>query len=216
MVASKAWTWEISDDPVWENPSEDVYYYVERWKEKGFHDILDLGCGMGRNTCLFSKNGFNTFGIDLSEYGVEKTNARLKREELEGSIRCGDINELPYADDSFDGLLAYHVISHTDSKGIITILNEMKRVVRKGGELYFTLCSKDSPSFANEKYERIDDNTIIKNDGPEQDIPHFYIDETELPNLIQGLKVIRLRHIKDIFDGSYGCHYFIHCENLKQ
>ena len=92
MTISKAWSWEISEDPIWDTPSEDVYYYVERWKEKGFQNILDLGCGMGRNTILFARNGFRTSGLDLSEYGVNKTRKKLDASGHAGSVVCGDIN----------------------------------------------------------------------------------------------------------------------------
>lgn len=215
MTISKAWSWEISEDPVWDHPSEDIYYYVQRWKEKGFQNILDLGCGLGRNTILFARNGFRTSGLDLSEFGVTKTREKLAESGLAGSVVCGDIHNLPYDDDSFDALLAYHVISHTDSIGIRTILNEMSRVVRSKGELYFTLCSKESPTFKKGTYKRLDANTVLKNDGPEQDIPHFYTDENELADLLHQMKVLKIRHIKDIFSNSYSWHYFMLCENNK-
>jgi ubiquinone/menaquinone biosynthesis C-methylase UbiE len=52
------------------------------------------------------------------------------------------MKELPYKDESFDCILAYHVISHTDTQGIKRILKELNRVLRKSGEFFITLCSK--------------------------------------------------------------------------
>jgi len=215
VSVSKAWTWEVSTDDIWNHPSEDVYYYVERWKELGLQRVLDLGCGIGRNTLLLARNGFAVSGLDLSAYGIEQTGLKLEQAVLHVALTCADINKLPYADNSFDALLAYHVISHTDSVGIVNILNEMKRVVKPGGELYFTLCSKDSPSFQNNAYTKLDENTVLKVDGPEQGIPHFYSDEQSLPYLLSGMTILKLRHTKDVFEGSYSWHYFILCRNDK-
>mgnify|MGYP000250597888 CR=1 FL=1 len=215
MIQSKAWNWEISKEDIWEEPCEDLYYYIYRWKNKKFKSILDLGCGMGRNTLLLAENDFSVSGIDLSEYGVNKTIDRISSKNLKANVICGDINSLPYENNAFDALLAYHVISHTDSSGIYRILDEMKRVVKNRGELYFTLCSKQSPSFSNPEYSKIDENTIIKKDGPEENIPHFYTTEDQLPSLLCDMKILKLRHTKDIYNNSYSWHYFILCENLK-
>jgi len=35
-------------------------------------NLLDLGCGEGRDTVYFALNGFNTTGLDLSAVGLEK------------------------------------------------------------------------------------------------------------------------------------------------
>jgi len=215
MSISKAWYWEIAEDQIWDYSSEDVYYYVERWKEKKYRNVLDLGCGIGRNTLLLAKNGFDISGIDLSEFGVNKTKERLLKNGLDGNVICGDIHNLPYGDNSFDALLAYHVISHTDSIGIRKIIGEMNRVVRNKGELYFTLCSKESPTYKNKKYKKVDRNTVLKNEGPEQNIPHFYSNEEEVKEILNGMKILIIRHIKDIFSNTYSWHYFILCENNK-
>jgi ubiquinone/menaquinone biosynthesis C-methylase UbiE len=51
----------------------------------------------------------------------------------------GDINSLPYDSNMFECLLAYHVISHTDTKGIRVIISEINRVLKSGGEFFITL-----------------------------------------------------------------------------
>ena len=45
---SKEWNWEINKQNIWLKPSIESYYYVNIWKEKGYKQILDLGCGLGR------------------------------------------------------------------------------------------------------------------------------------------------------------------------
>jgi ubiquinone/menaquinone biosynthesis C-methylase UbiE len=209
MVNSKAWNWAEVKDDIWNQPSEDVYYYVHRWKENNLSKLLDLGCGLGRNSILFAQNGFTVTAYDLSFDAIEKVNKKSRELKLSINTIIGDMIKLPFREESFDCILSYHVISHTDSEGIKKVLNEIQRVLKKNGEFYLTLCSKESNSFKSGKYKRYDENTILKDEEPEKDIPHFYANTENIKELFQNFKILKLRHIYDIFSDSIGCHYFI-------
>jgi ubiquinone/menaquinone biosynthesis C-methylase UbiE len=212
---SKAWDWAKNSQDIWNQPSEESYYLLNRWKNKEFSYFLDLGCGLGRHSLLFAQAGFNVNSFDLSAEAISD----LKKKSAEcglSNLVCamGDMNELPYADGSFDCLLAYHVISHTDSRGIKKILGEIKRVLKPSGEFFLTLCSKNSWSFQQAGYPKHDENTIIKvEDGPENGIPHFYSDEETVRELFKDLRLLNVKHVKDIaINGTElkdSWHYFI-------
>jgi ubiquinone/menaquinone biosynthesis C-methylase UbiE len=212
---SKPWDWAKNSQDIWNEPSEESYYLLNRWKNKQFQDFLDLGCGLGRHSLLFSQAGFNVNSFDLS---AEAISGLMKKSAERGlsNISCavGDMNELPYADASIDCLLAYHVISHTDSRGIRKILGEIKRVLKPSGEFFLTLCSKNSWSFQKAGYPKHDDNTIIKvEDGPENGIPHFYSDEETVRELFKGFRLVNMKHVNDLVFGEKelrdSWHYFI-------
>ncbi|MFZ5966866.1 MAG: class I SAM-dependent methyltransferase [Bacillota bacterium] len=211
MVKSKEWDWEKgSEDSIWFRPSEDVYYYMHIWKESGFKKLLDLGCGLGRNAIFFAGHAFEVEAIDLSQKGLDFLKESAERQNLKIDIRRGDMNDLPYEPNYFDCLLAYHVISHTDSEGIKNILSEMKRVLKPGGEFYITLCSKESPSFKSGKHPKIDENTILKTEGPEVDVPHYYSDLDNVRRILSDFQIKSIRHIQDIFEDTYSWHYFVY------
>jgi len=208
MSISKAWEWNEEKNQIWLNPSEESYYISNRWKMQGFNTLLDFGCGLGRHSIHFSQQGFNVSAFDLSEDGTNHLREWAKKENLNIDVTVADMLTLPYSKDAFDCLFAFHVISHTDTPGMKTILNEVKRIVKPQGEVYLTLCSKESWSFAEAGYPKIDDNTIVKTDeGPEKGVPHFYMNLDDVINLLNetGLELIRIRHIDD-------CYY----ENQKQ
>ena len=210
MVKSKEWNWEEVTNNMWNIPSEDVYYYVSRWKEKNFTSFLDLGCGLGRHSILFAKNGFDTYSFDLSQYGIEVLNEKAKELGLAIKTTVGDINKLPFRTEMFDCLLAYHVISHTDSQGIKTIISEIQRVLKSQGEFFITLCSKKSSAFTEKSYPQIDENTILKTEEPELNIPHFYADLAAVRSLFKDFEIIKIRHIEDIFEEGSSWHYFVY------
>jgi len=212
---SKPWDWNRNTQEFWNTPSEESYYLLNRWKNKNYRSFLDLGCGLGRHSLLFARNDFMVDSFDLSNKVIEDLRAKSNELGLKQiTFTTGDMNQLPYADNSFDCLLAYHVISHTDSQGIKKIIKEIDRVLKEDGEFFLTVCSKNSWSFQEAGYPKYDENTIIKiEDGPENGIPHFYCDENTIKELFNTFNVINIKHTKDII--LYGSelknswHYFI-------
>lgn len=212
---SKPWDWTKNTQDFWNNPSEESYYLLNRWKNNNYKEFLDLGCGLGRHSLLFAKNNFQVNAFDLSTTAIENLKNKSKDLHMQNIVcTTGDMNELPYKDNSFDCVLAYHVISHTDTQGIKTIIKEINRVLKKEGEFFLTLCSKNSWSFQESGYPKLDENTVTKiEEGPENGIPHFYADEKTISELFTNFRLITVKHTKDIIlNGSElrnSWHYFI-------
>ena len=213
MPISKAWNWSREDCPIWLSPSEESHYLAERWQEKGFRKVLDLGSGLGRHSVFFAKKGFQVSAFDLSEEGVGYLKEWAGREGLDIDVQVADMLSMPYPDAAFDCVFAFHAISHTDTLGIRVILSEMKRVLKPGGEFFLTLCSKETWSFQSAGYPVVDENTVVKNGGgPEDGIPHFYVNLEDVTRLLSGFELIRVRHTDDCwFEGKAqnSKHYFI-------
>ena len=199
MIESKGWNWKIvSDDKdsVWKNPAIESYYLLSRWTSLGMKDFLDLGCGLGRHTILFGKNGFNVKSFDISEVAVEKTKNWAEEEGIEIETKTGDMLELPYEDSSVDCIYCRNVISHTDTEGMKKVIEELKRVLRKGGECYLTLGSKDTWGFKQENWPLVDPNTRLRMEkGPEYKTPHFYVDYKLAKELFKEFEIINIYQV---------------------
>ena len=130
MVNSKAWDWKKVNNSTWDNPSEDSYYFLHRWKQKDFNNFLDLGCGKGRHSILFAENGFNVTAVDLSDYSVKELKELSSNSDLNIKCHVSDMVNLEYQDNEFDCLIAYHVISHSDSKGVRDAINEISAFIQ--------------------------------------------------------------------------------------
>lgn len=210
MTASKAWNWARVNESIWHEPAADIYYYLDRWRASGKSRLLDLGCGLGRHALLFAASGFDVDAIDLSPSAVESLRRLAQERGLAVRAQVGDTHNLPYPDGAFDAVLAYHVISHTDSEGILAVVAEIKRVLAPGGEFFVTLCSKCSSAYRDSGYPVVDENTILKTQEPEAGIPHYHTDTAGVRRLFQDSEIINLRHIEDIFDTFSSYHYFVH------
>jgi SAM-dependent methyltransferase len=156
-----------------------------------------LGSGLGRHSIYFAHQGFDVSAIEISNYGVNYLKEWSEKENLDIDIKLGDIMvSLPYVDNSLDCVFAYHSISHTDSTGIKKLVSEIDRVLKPGGEVYTSMCSKESWDFAKAGYPKIDENTVlIKEDGPEKDVPHFFANREDILNLFNNFDIERIRHI---------------------
>ena len=145
MVESKGRNWEIvkeEQEEVWKNPSIESYYLLNRWKSQGKNTFLDLGCGLGRHSILFGKNGFEVSCFDISEEAIRRTKNWAEKENLLFDYKVGDMLKLPYDDNKFDCIYCRNVISHTDTEGMKQIVKELDRVMKSSGECYLTLGSK--------------------------------------------------------------------------
>ena len=172
MIESKPWVWSklnASAQEQWKEPCIESYYLINRWKKQNKKDFLDIGCGLGRHTVQFAKNGFNVKGIDLSKEAVKSTKSWLEKEGLKADIKELDMIQLPYQKESIDCILCRNVISHTDTEGIKIIIEQIYNILRDGGECFLTLGSKNAETFKNENNPKKDANTAVRMDeGPEK------------------------------------------------
>ena len=95
----------------------------------GSAEVLDMGCGPGRITSFLAALGLGPRGLDLSPAMVEL--ARGLYPTLPFDV--GSMTALPYADDSFSGLVAWYSTIHIPDEELSTVFAEAARVLRPGG-----------------------------------------------------------------------------------
>jgi len=88
--------------------------------------ILDVGCGMGYYLNACDQENWETFGVDISQYALEKaknyTKARLYQLDL-------NYKSLPFSDNFFDAITAFDFIEHLRDDKLF--VQEVKRVLKK-------------------------------------------------------------------------------------
>jgi SAM-dependent methyltransferase len=90
--------------------------------------VLDLGCGTGANGPVLAENGRFVVGVDASSVPLGLGGARGHA----GRLR-GDALRLPFADRSFDLVVALDVLEHLDDDHAAA--RELGRVARPGAGL---------------------------------------------------------------------------------
>ena len=96
-------------------------------------DVLDVGCGDGARTLANLPAG--SVGLDISRRGLD-----LAAETVPSArLVHGELSELPFADDAFDAVTAYHAVFHVPRARHPEVYAEFARVLRPGGRLLMTL-----------------------------------------------------------------------------
>jgi demethylmenaquinone methyltransferase/2-methoxy-6-polyprenyl-1,4-benzoquinol methylase len=96
--------------------------------------VLDCGVGTGALSSALARvspTPFDLDGIDSSPGMLEQAGINLSNDNLELTLRHGDIRKLPYDDGVFDVVMTAHVLEHLVDPTVA--LNEMVRVLKPGG-----------------------------------------------------------------------------------
>lgn len=95
-------------------------------------EVLDVGCGAGRFCRMAADRGARCSGIDTTADFVEIAGARVPA----GDFRVGQMEELPWGDDSFDLVTGFNSFFIGNMP---MALREARRVVRPGGSVAMTV-----------------------------------------------------------------------------
>lgn len=165
--------------------------------EKGYKKLLDLGCGNGKHSIYFSKEGFDVYASDID--------CRLINENLR-HLNISNINvyehsftNIPYENDFFDAVICTSTIHHAIIDDIKKGINEIYRVLRPNGYFIFDIVSKEDKSYG--LGIKVEENTFIGSREGEENIPHHYTDEKELKLLLNGFSSVEIS--KSIYSFSY-------------
>ena len=90
------------------------------------NDVLNVGAGQGSFTRLLEDRGFRVVSADVSPLAVDVLASRVH-----GEAFLADLTELPFADASFDAVVAGEVLEHIEDDA--KALSEAARVLRPGG-----------------------------------------------------------------------------------
>lgn len=95
----------------------------------GSAEVLDLGCGPGRITSFLAALGLTPRGLDLSPAMIGLAQGLYPRLDFD----VGSMTALPYADESFAGIVAWYSTIHVSDDGLALAFAEAARVLRPGG-----------------------------------------------------------------------------------
>ena len=113
--------------------------YLDRLSAAGFVNrsrVLDAGCGFGQWSIAMARHNEDVVGLDSSRERVKV--ARMLADELNcdgASFLQGELTNLPFSDESFNGVFCYSAIHLGDYR---VALSEFARILSSGGLAYFT------------------------------------------------------------------------------
>lgn len=103
---------------------------TQHMKNKTSGKLLDAGCGLGDNLNLIKNANLEQlelFGIDVNPDLVENATRNGYHAKI------SDLRHIQYPDETFDIVIASHVIEHFGYPDITNVLHELFRVTKPGG-----------------------------------------------------------------------------------
>lgn len=105
-------------------------------KVKDFHDVLDLGCGKGRNSLFFASNGLNVTAMDISDEAL-RTVENLRHPKIRTVY--ADISKADLQPECYDAVFACLSLHYFGDAVTRMIVDKVYRSLRAGG-LFFIRC----------------------------------------------------------------------------
>ena len=139
----------------YENEKKDFFRntllrYAERFIENlSGENILDLGCGPGRDSEIFESIGLQSICLDISKEMIKL----CKEKKLEGVV--GDLENLPIQENYFDGVWASTSLLHIPKSKLKGVLESTNKLLKDGGILYISMKKGNSEGeFFDERYDK--------------------------------------------------------------
>lgn len=143
-------------NPIWENIFREREWtkypdiFLVRFMARNYYNrdrknikVLEIGSGTGAGIWYLAREGFDTYGIEGSVTGVQKTLERLKRNKLKATVEVGDFIKIDYPNEFFDVVVDNASLQHNSWEAINLTLKEVKRVLKVGGRFIGRLVRED-------------------------------------------------------------------------
>jgi SAM-dependent methyltransferase len=164
---------------------EKLHHLLRLIDFNGYRDgeVLEVGCGAGVDLARFARGGAHVTGVDLAPSAIELARTNFGQQRLQGDLRVGNGEALPFADESFDFVYAHGVVQYTADPA--RLVKECHRVLKRGGEAVFQVYNRISWLNALSKIMRVglehDDAPVLRK-----------FSEGELRSLVSGFSDVRI------------------------
>ncbi len=110
-------------------------------------DILDLGCGPGRDVNYFQSQGHRPVGLDGSEVFCGKARKLTDCEILQQTFLNLDLPS-----HAFDGVFANAALFHVPSQELPRVLDDLHAALRPGGILFLSNPRGEGEGWSGQRY----------------------------------------------------------------
>ena len=202
-------------------PNEELCRFMGRnyfqrdisFEERKNIKILELGCGSCANIWMLAKEGFDVYGCDLSEGGIEVGRKVLNNWGVKANLTVCDMMNTTYECSFFDIVLDIWATCYLTREGYRDLLKEIVRILKHTGVFFSYHPSKGSDIYLRSIPEnRIDADTLRSYEDEQSpfsgDLPFRFMSREDVQQLLPeaGLRLDRMETCGRTY--SDGSEYF--------
>ncbi|MDP4176906.1 MAG: class I SAM-dependent methyltransferase [Bacillota bacterium] len=192
-------------------PSEQIVQFVFRnFTRNEKTKVLDLGCGAGRHVYFMANENIDTYGVDISKEGISNAKKTLEYAGLKATLKVAAVDELPFEDNIFDGIVCYGVLYYCKKYEIKKAIEEIYRILKPSGKGILVVRNKKDYRFGDGK--EIEKNTFIiqeedSNNGAfnENGMTMHFFEKDELQSLFSKFKNVFIDEIIETHENGKFC-----------
>ena len=144
---------------------------------------LDIGCGPGHVANYMVNGALKTIGIDLSSGMIEQAKINFPHVDFQ----IANMLQLPFQDNSIDGIVAFYSIIHLEKEDIPKAIQEFHRILKNNGLIIISFHKGNEIRHMEQLFDINNINLDF----------HFLEDEDIIRELISvGLQIEQI-HIRD-------------------
>lgn len=109
-----------------------IDFFIKQLKGK---NILDIGCGSGRDAEYFVSKEFNVIGIDLSDRFIEISTAKVPKAQF---VKM-DMRNINFPVNSFDGIWSMASLLHIPKIDSQSTIIQLREILKTNGIIYISV-----------------------------------------------------------------------------
>ena len=121
----------VSADAKWKRILDVQYPYRANLSNLNIQNVLDVGCGIGRNLQNLDRLGVSAVGVDHNEHSVAEATRRGFRALTFPEFQKKYSPEEPV----FESILLSHVVEHMREQDAVTVLTDYLDYLKPGGKV---------------------------------------------------------------------------------
>lgn len=177
--------------PFFQNiPDENLVSYVDSQLIKQ-GKVLDIGCGIGRNSLYLASKGFEVCGIDISKTSIEWGKQIAKEKSIKVEFLCQSIFDNTQESESFDFVYDSGCFHHIKPHRRLQYLNNILRLLKPNG--YFGMTCFNLKGGAN-----ISDYDVYRDYSMHGGLG--FTEQKLIAILEQYFEIVEFRGMKEISD----------------
>jgi ubiquinone/menaquinone biosynthesis C-methylase UbiE len=114
-------------------PSLYCQEFVDRIKDNEYSDVLEVGCGNGRDSIYFALADYQVTAVDVVPEAIELARANISKAGVRVKTEVANVEDLPFEDNTFDAIFCLSVLHSTN---LSKSLPEMYRILRPKGKAF--------------------------------------------------------------------------------